>query len=189
MYSRSRRTHSRKSVTLLRPLTCQRQVSPGLTLKRRRWAGSSNRSTSSTGSGRGPTRLISPRSTFKSWGNSSMLYLRSRRPIGVMRGSLVTLKTGPAISFKVASSCLRCSASLAMERNLIMVKGCPFNPQRCCRKRIGPGEVRRMAMAAKRKAGESKIVRIKAPVRSMACLKNPCQEASGAVRKTSTGRP
>src|ERR1041385_9118732 len=66
MYSRSRRTQSRKSERLLRPLICQRQVRPGLTLKRRRWARSLKRLTSSTGSGRGPTRLISPRSTLKS---------------------------------------------------------------------------------------------------------------------------
>src|SRR5438132_560469 len=35
MYSRSSRTQSRKSCTLLRPLTCHRHVSPGLTLRRR----------------------------------------------------------------------------------------------------------------------------------------------------------
>ena len=46
---------------LLRPLTCHKQVRPGFTLSRRRCARSSNRLTSSTGSGRGPTRLISPR--------------------------------------------------------------------------------------------------------------------------------
>ena len=76
MYSRSSRTQSLKSVTLLRPLICHRQVSPGLTLSRRRCARSLNRLTSSTGSGRGPTRLISPRSTLKSCGNSSRLNLR-----------------------------------------------------------------------------------------------------------------
>src|SRR5262249_53742725 len=64
MYSRSRRTQSRKSVTLFRPLTCHKHVIPGLTLSRRRCARSSKRLTSSTGSGRGPTRLISPRSTL-----------------------------------------------------------------------------------------------------------------------------
>src|SRR6266487_2357849 len=64
IYSKSSRTQSVKSCTSLRPLTCQRQVSPGLTLRRRRCARSSNRLTSSTGRGRGPTRLISPRTTF-----------------------------------------------------------------------------------------------------------------------------
>src|SRR5437899_2287638 len=36
IYSKSNRTQSLKSVTLFRPLICQRQVKPGLTLKRRR---------------------------------------------------------------------------------------------------------------------------------------------------------
>ena len=38
--------------------------------------------------------------------------------MGVMRGSLVTLKTGPFISFIAASSCLSCSALVTMVRNL-----------------------------------------------------------------------
>ena len=54
IYSRSSRTQSLKSETLLRPLICHRQVSPGLTLSRRRCAKSLNRLTSFTGSGRGP---------------------------------------------------------------------------------------------------------------------------------------
>src|SRR5881628_1873197 len=97
MYSRSSRTQSRKSEILLRPLICQRQVKPGLTLSRRRWARSLKRLTSSTGKGRGPTRLISPRKTLKNCGHSSRLNLRSHLPIGVMRGSFETLKTGPFI--------------------------------------------------------------------------------------------
>src|SRR4028118_1785863 len=38
--------------------------------------------------GRGPTKLISPRRTFKSWGSSSRLVLRNTRPTRVTRGSL-----------------------------------------------------------------------------------------------------
>src|SRR5437016_3689959 len=64
MYSRSRRTQSLKSFTLFLPLICQRQVRPGFTLRRRRWATSLKRLTSSTGNGRGPTKLISPRRTL-----------------------------------------------------------------------------------------------------------------------------
>ena len=37
--------------------------------------------------GRGPTRLISPRRILKSCGNSSRLVARRMRPMGVMRGS------------------------------------------------------------------------------------------------------
>src|SRR5438034_7358290 len=51
MYSKSSRTQSLKSCTSLRPLTCQRQVSPGLTLSRRRCARWSNRLTSYSGRG------------------------------------------------------------------------------------------------------------------------------------------
>ena len=118
MYSRSSRTQSRKSLTLFRPLICQRQVRPGLTLSRRRWARSWNRFTSSTGRGRGPTRLISPHNTLKSWGNSSTLNLRSERPRGVMRGSRLSLNTGPVISFMASNSALNWSALLIMVRNL-----------------------------------------------------------------------
>ena len=74
-----------------------------------------------------------------------------------MRGSLVTLKTGPLISFMAASSCWNCSALVTMVRNLRMVKGRPFRPERCWRKRTGPGEVSRMsrAMTAKGRAEAS----------------------------------
>ena len=41
--------------------------------------------------GRGPTRDISPFSTFQNCGNSSRLVFRRKRPIGVTRGSLVNL--------------------------------------------------------------------------------------------------
>src|SRR5947199_21850 len=43
--------------------------------------------TNSGRSGRGPTRLMSPRSTFHNWGSSSRWVRRRRRPTGVTRGS------------------------------------------------------------------------------------------------------
>ena len=46
--------------------------------------------------GRGPTRLISPRSTFHSCGSSSMLHLRRNAPTRVMRGSSCDLEQRPA---------------------------------------------------------------------------------------------
>lgn len=49
---------------------------------------SRNCSTKCGSSGRGPTRLISPRSTFHSWGSSSRLHLRMKLPNYVLRGSL-----------------------------------------------------------------------------------------------------
>ena len=66
-YSRSIRIQS-SNVTVLRPRTCQTQVSPGSTVNRRRCHGL-HCSDSSTGSGRGPTSDMSPTSTFQSCGN------------------------------------------------------------------------------------------------------------------------
>lgn len=95
-----------------------------------------------------------------------MLNLRSQRPTRVMRGSRVTLKTGPLISLKTASSCFRCSASVQPSvRNSYMVNGRPFRPLRCCRKMTGPGEVSFTAKAASRSTGEESRRRQKAPTK------------------------
>ena len=51
--------------------------------------------TNSGRSGRGPTRLMSPRKMFHSWGNSSMCSFRSTRPTRVTRGSLGRLHWMP----------------------------------------------------------------------------------------------
>ena len=59
--------------------TCHRPVRPGFT--RWRWCcHGSYRATISTSSGRGPTRLMSPRTTFQNWGSSSRLHFRRNRP-------------------------------------------------------------------------------------------------------------
>ena len=50
---------------------------------------------SSKGLGRGPTMDMSPRRTLRSWGSSSMLDLRRKRPRGVTRGSAAILNCGP----------------------------------------------------------------------------------------------
>ena len=83
------------------PETCQRQVNPGFTLKRRFCQASSIFSASRTDRGRGPTMLMSPSSTLTSCGNSSMLVLRSHWPTRVMRGSLLILKIGPDLLVQV----------------------------------------------------------------------------------------
>ena len=59
----------------------------------------------------GQPRLISPRRTLISCGNSSRLRLRSQRPTRVLRGSLARVQTGPLAS-----------ASRRIERNLSMSK-------------------------------------------------------------------
>ena len=55
-----------------------------------------------------------------SWGSSSMLNLRMKRPIGVMRGSRFILNTGPACSFSAMSLAFSSSALTTIERNLSM---------------------------------------------------------------------
>ena len=75
---------------------------PGLT--RRRWMSSESHASVSWGrAGRGPTRLISPRTTFQSWGSSSIEVLRRMRPTRVTRGSCLILKSGPSASFSSSS--------------------------------------------------------------------------------------
>ena len=129
MYSRSSCIHC-SNERLLRPETCQRQVNPGLTLKRRFCHATSIRTASRTESGRGPTILMSPSNTLISCGNSSMLVLRSHLPTRVVRGSLVILKIGPVFSFRCSSSCMRASASTHIVRNLIMRKRRLLKPTR-----------------------------------------------------------
>jgi hypothetical protein len=116
MYSRSSFIHSSKR-RLLRPLICHRHVSPGFTLSLRRCQ-YLNLSISVCSIGRGPTKLISPLSTLKSWGSSSRLHFRSTRPSRVIRGSRSILKTTSSISFSTSSSALSCSAFDTIVRNL-----------------------------------------------------------------------
>ena len=71
---------------------------PGRT-RSRSWASAGHISTSVGSAGRGPTTLISPRSTFQNCGSSSSESLRRYRPIGVTRGSLRILNSAPSLSF------------------------------------------------------------------------------------------
>src|SRR5229473_1227604 len=69
-------------------------VSPGRTESRRSchdWYFA----TSPGSGGRGPTTLMSPRSTLMSCGSSSMEYFRRMAPTRVTRGSFRILNTGP----------------------------------------------------------------------------------------------
>src|SRR5262245_14639835 len=99
IYSRSILTHSSKLQILFLPLTCQRQVIPGLMLSFR-LCQNSYRSSSCRKAGRGPTRLISPLSTLHNCGSSLRLYFRRKRPKDVVRGSFLILNTGPCISLR-----------------------------------------------------------------------------------------
>ncbi len=133
-------------VLRFRPSTCHGPVSPGST-ENRSDAESGSASASSGHSGRGPTKLISPRSTFNSCGNSSMLQRRSHRPTRVMRGSLVILKNGDA-SFRCATERRRLSASARIVRSFQMTNGVRPRPTRVCRKMAGAGDSRRIAIMA-----------------------------------------
>ncbi len=84
----------------------------------------SNPCASLTGNGRGPTRLMSPTSTFQSCGSSSMRYLRSQRPMGVMRASFLILNARPSRSLRAVSSSRILIASFTIDRNLSIWK-CP----------------------------------------------------------------
>ncbi len=73
-------------------------------------------------SGRGPTMLISPLSTFQSCGSSSMRVFRMNRPTRVTRGSFSSANLAP-----------RTSASTRIERNLFSMNARPNSPARSCR--------------------------------------------------------
>ena len=64
--------------------------------------------------------LISPISTFQSWGSSLIFVSRSQCPIGVIRSSSLQVTGNPAWL----------SALSYMVRNLSIRNGCPFFPIR-----------------------------------------------------------
>src|SRR2546429_5122966 len=93
-------------------------------------------------SGRGPTIDMSPRSTLKSCGSSSILVRRNRAPSGNTRGSSCPV-------MRLA----RPGRPWCMVRSLYMVKGAPARPTRRARYSTGPGLARRMASAASASTG------------------------------------
>src|SRR5438067_679259 len=88
-------------------------------------------------SGRGPTIDMSPRSTLKSCGSSSILVRRNRAPSGNTRGSSCPV-------MRLA----RPGRRWCMVRSLYMVKGAPARPTRRARYSTGPGLARRIPSAA-----------------------------------------
>ena len=73
---------------------------------------------------------MSPVSTLKSCGNSSIDQRRRNRPIGVTRGSSRILKIAPAFSLLDSSVSWRSSASAYIVRNLKQANGTPPIPGR-----------------------------------------------------------
>src|SRR2546423_8039964 len=84
---------------------------------------------------------MSPRSTLKSWGSSSILVRRNQAPKGKTRGSLRPVMALPAPS----RGC--------MVRSLYMVKPAPWRPTRRARYSTGPGLERRIPIAATARSG------------------------------------
>ena len=136
------------------------------------------------GRGRGPTRLIWPRNTLRSWGNSSRDVNLRKAPTLVTRGSFLILKTGPFISFKDSSSAFFISAFECMVRNLYMVKGSPCRPLRLWRKSAGPGDSSLMASQMARKTGAKRSRRNVEAIRSKRILIKDCQVPARVERKT-----
>src|SRR2546430_3724397 len=93
-------------------------------------------------SGGGATIDMSPRSTLKSCGSSSILVRRNRAPSGNTRGSSCPV-------MRLA----RPGRPWCMVRSLYMVKGAPARPTRRARYSAGPGLARRMATAASASTG------------------------------------
>ena len=115
-------------------------------------------------SGLGPTRLMSPFTTFSSWGSSSSLYLRMKWPMRVMR-----LSSSPMVMR------LSRSESVRIERNLYSPKGLPPSPIRSCTKNPGPLLVSLISSQSTRNSGERTISPIAEKSMSKNRIKANCQ--------------
>ena len=89
---------------------------------------------------------------------------RSQRPIGVMRGSVELLRSGPFFS-----------ASVYMLRNFTIWKGLPFFPTRSWRKNTGPGELTLTSRAITSISGLSSISARMLTAISMMRFRENCQ--------------
>ena len=188
-YQRSIRTQSTKPISD-RPLTCHRQVKPGLTDRRRRCHGS-YWATSSPMGGRGPTSDIRPASTWNNCGVSSRLVRRRKRPTRVTRASRRFLKIGP--SFSLATSSRRRSASSVIVRNFTMVNGRPRSPSRFWKNSGLPRVVINSVTHTASMTGARTASSANAPTMSRIRLANAVAEPTGcprpapAARRRSTG--
>ena len=93
-----------------------------------------------------------------------------KRPTFVMRGSFFILKQVPSRSECASSAARRASASMYIERNLIMLKLRPRSPMRVWRKNTGPRSSSLIASATARKIGHRATSAIAAIAMSVARL-------------------
>ena len=124
--------------TSLRPRTCQRPVMPGVTSSRLRPMPSAIWSASWRTKGRGPTRLISPRSTFQIWGSSSRLRRRMNAPTRVTRGSARDLEERPVDARCGGQGLALALGAVDHRAELDDPEERPPRPTRACRKSTGP---------------------------------------------------
>ena len=97
-------------------------------------------------SGRGPTRLISPRRTFTSCGNSSSPVRRSVRPKLVCRGSSSVLWVSRRSGERDGAT-RRSRRSGSIVRNFSTVNGWPLSPIRCWRYQMPRPSATRLMIA------------------------------------------
>ncbi len=110
-------------------------------------------------SGRGPTRLISPRTTLSNCGISSSFVILRIFPTLVMRASPNAVSLDPCLS-----------VPSIMVRNLKIWKVLPYCPTRRWRKKMGPRESSRTATAQRRRTGLVTANPTNAPTVSMILL-------------------
>ena len=122
-------------------------------------------------SGRGPTRLMSPRRTLSSCGSSSMRWARMKAPTRVMRGSRSVAQRGPAAS-----------ASTRMLRNFSNVKTLPRRPTRSWRYITGPRDSSLIRQATRRQRGRVRNSSSRLPVMSRRRRTVPVHAASCSAR-------
>src|SRR5258708_32693405 len=95
-----------------------------------------------------------PTSTLESCGNSSKLKRLRIRPIGLARGSSLSLKKILVMSCLYLSGPLAGSAPSNIDRNLYPKKGSPPLPTTFQRKKMGPGEVNLMRIEIRANSGK-----------------------------------
>ena len=159
---------------------------PGLTAILALWCGSYLSHSSGVG-GLVPTRLISPFSTLRNWGNSSRLWSLIKFPNPfftvpsgitlhpIIRGSASILNISPPPTrFLSISSFFRSSASMYMLRNLYILKRFPFLPILSCMKNTGPGDTASITGASTRNRIPVAMHPATPPAISMARFANCC---------------
>ena len=149
----------------LRPFTCAQPVIPGLASCRLACR-EEYRERYCISSGRGPTRLISPRSTLINSGNSSNEVVRSHTPNPVNRSPSESNFPSP-------------SRASVIVLNLSRANGFSFNPGLVCLKKTGDPSFHRTISISAPKSGTQKTAVIIVNAKSKTLLEMACGIDSG----------